>query len=61
LQNARNPVGRRLRDPHVATRRPPTGNFFIDDVLLRESGVIDLDRFSVTPGTTDFVPDFFVD
>ncbi len=38
-----------------------TGNFFIDDVLLREHGITDLDKYSATPGTTDFIPDFFVD
>jgi len=38
-----------------------TGNFFIDDVLLAQHGVTDLERYSVTPGTTDFIPDFFVD
>jgi citronellol/citronellal dehydrogenase len=38
-----------------------TGNFFIDDTLLRAHGVTDFERYSVTPGTTDFIPDFFVD
>jgi citronellol/citronellal dehydrogenase len=38
-----------------------SGNFFIDDVLLRQHGVTDLDKYSVTPGMTDFIPDFFVD
>ncbi len=38
-----------------------TGNFFIDDELLARYGVTDLDRYSVKPGTTDFIPDFFVD
>ena len=38
-----------------------TGNFFIDDTLLASRGITDLDRYSVTPGTTDFIPDFFVD
>ena len=38
-----------------------TGNFYIDDTLLREHGIVDLERYSVTPGTTDFIPDFFVD
>ena len=38
-----------------------TGNFFIDDELLRAHGVTDLERYSVTPGTTEFIPDFFVD
>ena len=41
--------------------RTTSGNFFIDDELLAQHGVIDLDRYSVTPGTTDFIPDFFVD
>ena len=38
-----------------------TGNFFIDDTLLAEHGVTDFDRYSVVPGTTRFIPDFFVD
>jgi len=38
-----------------------TGNFFIDDELLRLHGVTNLEVYSVTPGTTDFIPDFFVD
>jgi citronellol/citronellal dehydrogenase len=38
-----------------------TGNFFIDDTLLRAHGVTDFEQYSVTPGTTDFIPDFFVD
>ena len=38
-----------------------TGNFFIDDALLAQHGVTDLERYSVTPGTQDFIPDFFVD
>jgi citronellol/citronellal dehydrogenase len=38
-----------------------TGQFLIDDEVLARHGVTDLDRYSVTPGTTDFVPDFFVD
>jgi citronellol/citronellal dehydrogenase len=38
-----------------------SGNFHIDDSLLAAHGQTDLDRYSVTPGTTRFVPDFFVD
>ena len=38
-----------------------TGNFFIDDELLAKHGITQLDQYSVTPGTTDFIPDFFVD
>ncbi len=41
--------------------RTTTGNFFIDDELLARHGITDLDRYSVLPGTRDFVPDFFVD
>ena len=38
-----------------------TGNFFIDDELLARHGITDLEPYSVTPGTKDFIPDFFVD
>jgi citronellol/citronellal dehydrogenase len=38
-----------------------SGNFFIDDELLARHGITDLDRYSVTPGTKDFIPDLFVD
>jgi citronellol/citronellal dehydrogenase len=38
-----------------------TGKFFIDDEVLRESGVTDLDQYAVTPGNRNFLPDFFVD
>jgi citronellol/citronellal dehydrogenase len=38
-----------------------TGNFFIDDTLLGEHGVTDLDKYAVTPGNKNFIPDFFVD
>ncbi len=38
-----------------------TGNFFIDDTLLAQHGVTDFERYSVKPGTKQFLPDFFVD
>ncbi|MBW8831446.1 MAG: NAD(P)-dependent oxidoreductase [Burkholderiales bacterium] len=41
--------------------RNTTGNFFIDDELLAEHGITDLEKYSVKPGTKDFIPDFFVD
>jgi len=41
--------------------RSTTGNFFIDEDLLRQHGITELDRYSVKPGTTNFLPDFFVD
>ena len=41
--------------------RTTTGNFFIDDELLAQHGITDLEKYSVTPGTKNFIPDFFVD
>ena len=41
--------------------RTTTGIFFIDDALLAQHGVTDLDGYSVTPGTKDFIPDYFID
>lgn len=38
-----------------------TGNFFIDDEVLASAGVTDLDHYSVVPGTTEFLTDFFLD
>ncbi|MEI8030118.1 MAG: NAD(P)-dependent oxidoreductase [Comamonadaceae bacterium] len=38
-----------------------TGNFYIDDTLLAAHGITDLEKYSVTPGTKSFIPDFFVD
>ena len=38
-----------------------TGNFYMDDELLTAHGVTDLDKYSMTPGTKNFIPDFFVD
>lgn len=36
-----------------------TGNFFIDEVVLRDAGVTDFEQYSVTPGA-DLFRDFFV-
>ncbi len=38
-----------------------SGNFYIDDELLAAHGVKDLEKYSVKPGTKNFIPDFFVD
>ena len=38
-----------------------SGQFFIDDEVLQGHGVHDLDRYAVTPGNKNFIPDFFVD
>lgn len=40
--------------------RSCTGNFFLDEDLLREAGTADFERYSVTPGAT-LIPDFFLD
>jgi len=47
---------------HVILTRPSrsfTGNFCVDDDVLRSVGVTDLDKYACTPGV-DLVPDFFV-
>jgi len=38
-----------------------TGNFFVDDEVLASEGITDLEKYSVAPGTTDFLLDFFLD
>ncbi len=38
-----------------------SGNFFVDDELLAGAGITDLEKYSVKPGTTDFLLDFFLD
>jgi len=38
-----------------------TGNFFVDDEVLASEGITDLEKYSVVPGTKDFLPDFFLD
>jgi citronellol/citronellal dehydrogenase len=38
-----------------------TGNFFVDDELLASEGIEDLEKYSVVPGTKDFLLDFFLD
>jgi len=38
-----------------------TGNFFVDDELLASEGITDLEKYSVTPGTKNFLLDFFLD
>ncbi|MEY4498356.1 MAG: hypothetical protein RJA40_461 [Actinomycetota bacterium] len=49
---------------YVILNREPkdcTGNFFVDDEVLASVGVTDLEKYSVVPGTTDFLLDFFLD
>jgi citronellol/citronellal dehydrogenase len=37
-----------------------TGNFFIDDEVLRKAGVTDLGGYSVVPGSRQLLPDLFL-
>ena len=49
---------------YIIFNRPATectGNFFVDDELLACEGITDLEKYSVTPGTKDFLLDFFLD
>ena len=39
--------------------RECTGNFFIDEEVLRQFGIKDFNTYAVTPGS-DLIPDFFV-
>ena len=41
--------------------RQCTGNFFIDDDVLREEGVSDFERYRVSPGDAELMKDFFLD
>jgi citronellol/citronellal dehydrogenase len=38
-----------------------SGNFFVDDEVLASEGITDLEKYSVVPGTKEFLPDFFLD
>jgi citronellol/citronellal dehydrogenase len=37
-----------------------TGNFFIDDEVLKQAGVTDFDKYSVVPGSRQLLPDLFL-
>jgi citronellol/citronellal dehydrogenase len=44
----------------ILTRDDLTGQFLIDEDVLREAGVTDFGGYAVVPGTTEFVPDLFL-
>jgi len=49
---------------YIILNRPAaesTGNFYVDDEVLASEGVTDLEKYSVVPGTKDFLLDFFLD
>jgi citronellol/citronellal dehydrogenase len=62
LENARKPEIVADAAWHILTRdsRTTTGNFFIDDEVLRAAGVTDLSGYAYEPGAT-LQPDLFVD
>ena len=62
LENARKPeiVADAAWQILTQDSRTTTGNFFIDDELLRAAGVIDLSGYAYEPGTT-LLPGLFVD
>ena len=37
-----------------------TGNFFIDEEVLKKAGVTDLSGYSVVPGSRKLMPDLFL-
>ena len=63
-------LARRARRPEIVAdaaraillreARTCTGNFFLDEEVLRAEGVTDLSRYAVAPGS-ELAPDLFVD
>lgn len=41
--------------------RTCTGNFFVDEDVLRQAGVTDFDHYAATPGNKDLLPDLFLE
>ncbi len=44
----------------VLTSSGVTGQFLLDEDVLRDAGVTDFARYAAVPGTTEFVPDLFL-
>jgi citronellol/citronellal dehydrogenase len=44
----------------IADAKTTTGNFFIDDEVLKEAGVTDLGKYSVVAGSRELMPDLFL-
>lgn len=44
----------------IADTKTTTGNFFIDDEVLKAAGVTDLDKYSVVAGSRELMPDLFL-
>jgi citronellol/citronellal dehydrogenase len=44
----------------IADAKTTTGNFFIDEEVLKEAGVADLGKYSVVAGSAELMPDLFL-
>jgi citronellol/citronellal dehydrogenase len=44
----------------VSDAQTTTGNFFIDDEVLKTAGITDLNKYSVVPGSRELIPDLFL-
>ena len=44
----------------LADAKTTTGNFFIDEEVLKEAGVTDLGKYSVVTGSRELMPDLFL-
>jgi citronellol/citronellal dehydrogenase len=44
----------------ISDAKTTTGNFFIDDEVLKTAGITDLSKYSVVPGSRELVPDLFL-
>lgn len=44
----------------LADAKTTTGNFFIDEEVLKEAGVTDLSKYSVVSGSRELMPDLFL-
>ena len=44
----------------ISDAQTTTGNFFIDDEVLKTAGITDLSKYSVVAGSRELVPDLFL-
>ncbi len=44
----------------ISDAHATTGNFFIDDEVLKKAGITDLGKYSVVPGSRELMPDLFL-
>ena len=44
----------------ISNAATTTGNFFIDDEVLKAAGVTDLSKYSVVAGSRELMPDLFL-